>query len=287
MQQIYDKINAHKYLNNDDIAHFISFYSNGKVKVKFLKDVKGEVYYDTISNCIVVDKYYRNKDLKFLVSFSKEKLELERDKHNSTFLVDLYNLYLLQTLFHELHHAEQITKINKGLTFKTKLVKESYNFLMINPKLYTKNHDLYYHEYDATIMALIRTLDVIEKNYKGLNKNSIIEFNRIISAIIYHSYGNSYSNGNESKIYDKFKSPIAYSKFLSRLIHTEYENKILLLCIQNLKEQSKTEYMKLINGFKLSEETMRLLYDIWAEEYSTLNILNEVKQIGKIKVKVK
>jgi len=40
MQQIYDKINAHKYLNNDDIAHFISFYSNGKVKVKPVKTAK-------------------------------------------------------------------------------------------------------------------------------------------------------------------------------------------------------------------------------------------------------
>ena len=158
---------------------------------------------------------------------------------------------------------------------------------MINPRLYTKNHDLYYHEYDATIMALIRTLDAIEKNCKGLNKNSIIEFNRIMGAIIYHSYGNKYSSDDVSKIYDKFTSPISYSRFLSSKFHDEYEKELLLCCIKNLKKEATTEYKKFITGVKISEETIWLLYDIYTKKCSTLNILNEIKQMDKIKVKVK
>ena len=284
MQQIYNKINSHKYLNKKDIIYIIDVCSDSKIKVKFLNDSNSEAYYNSINNSIAINRNFRVENLNYLINFSKDKFELESSKENSNFLVDLYNLYLLQTLFHELHHAKQI---KKPLTFKTKLVKENYNFIMLNPKLYDSNHDLYYNEYDATIMALLKTLNVIEKNCKDLNQNAIIEFNRLMCAIIYHSYGNKYSSDVVSKIYDKFSSPIAYSKFLSNKFHNEYEKQILLCCIENLKKESTTEYRKLINGFSLSEKTIWLLYNIYAKNYETLNILNEVKQINKVRVKVK
>lgn len=222
-----------------------------------------------------------------MINFLDEKLKSELNEENSTFLVDLYNLFLLQNLFHELEHANQIKLINKKLTSRTKLIKENYNFISLDLEMYDKNHDLYYHEYDATIMGLIRTLNVINKNCKNLNQNSIIEYNRIVCNGLYHSYGNKYYSDDVSEIYDKFKSPIAYSKFLSSKFHNAYEKLVLFLCIRNFKKESITEYQKLINGFELSEATNLLLSDICTKKHCTMNILNEVKQMGKIKVKVK
>lgn len=291
MQQIYDKINAHKYLNNEDIAHFISVFSNGEVKTEFSTDDKFDIYYMAISNSVVIDKNFRSQKLNSLINILDENLKAELNEENSTFLTDLYNLFLLQNLFHELEHANQIKLINKKMTFRTNLIKENYKFIELDFEMYNKNHDLYYHEYDATIMALIRTLNIINENCKNLNQKSIIEYNRIVCNGLYHSYGNKYVFDDVSEIYDKFKSPIAYSKFLSSKFHNVYEKLVFFWHIRNFKKESTTEYQKLINGLELSETTNLLLYDICTKKHCTLNLLNEIKQIdkeiGKVKVKVK
>ena len=190
-------------------------------------------------------------------------------------------------MFHELEHAKQYENIKNKLTPKNRIIKESIKFRYINPKLYLENHDLYYYEYDAVIKALIKTLNFIKVNSNNLNYEAITEFNRIITTIIYHSYGNEYIDGEKSKIYSKFQSPICYAKYLSNFYNNSKQKKILTANIKKLKIHSNFEYLKLINGLKLSNETLYLLYYISERKIITKNVLAEVKNRDKKKVKIK
>ena len=293
MEQIYNRINNHEFLSNRDIARFIHINSNGNIRVKFItSDNSSEkAFYDPTIKSVLLDINYKTKSLKYLCEFSKKRLKILSDADKSKFLVDAYNLKLICTLFHELRHAKQMDSMSqksscKYVNAKKELIYLSYIFAALKPKDYKIYHDLYYHEYDAVINSFIRTLNIIDK-CQNLSEDSVIEFNRFISAIIYHSHGNRYPNGNEPLIFDSFKSPIVYSKHLSSSILDLESKKLLLRYVRNLKENSTTEYLKLVNGLKLSDKTLNLLHDTYARIHSTSNLLNEIKIEQKVKIKVK
>ena len=282
MHNIYNKLNSHEYLDYIDFENFISNYSISKINVTFMNIKENFALYDNLTKTIFIDGNYKNKELKFITSYSKRKLEFPKEKE-SNFIVDLYNLDTLTTLLHELRHAKQFKKIKKLNDYrspKLKLIVENYNFMSRMPNLYEKNHDLYYFEYDATINSLMETLNIISK-CENLNKNSIIEYNKIMTSILYHSYGNEYSNDDVSKIYNKFSSPISYSFFLANILKNKKISEDIKVSIKALISKSQTEYLKLLNGCKLSNETMKLLHDVSAGVHETVNILDDIKEINK------
>lgn len=230
---------------------------------------------------IMVNKDIKIKTLEMFKKFLNKNSNSNEDSIDSNTLVDLYNLYLICGLFHELQHFKQEMCLRKPSTFKTKLIKSNKIFICKNPKLYYKNHDLYYNEYDAVIESLVKTFNVIVNKCSGLDKSAIEIFNRIMANVIYHSYGNKYQSENESKNYDNFKSPISYLKYMSWFYDTPKEREILSICIKNLKKESPTEYLKLVNGFKVSEETMNLVKLVSSRKIFTSNILEEIKEIDK------
>ena len=282
MHNIYNKLNSHEYLDYIDFENFISNYSISKINVTFMNIKENFALYDNLTKTIFIDGNYKNKELKFITSYSKRKLEFPKEKE-SNFIVDVYNLDTLTTLLHELRHAKQFKKIKKLNDYrspKLKLIVENYNFMSRMPNLYEKNHDLYYFEYDATINSLMETLNIISK-CENLNKNSIIEYNKIMTSILYHSYGNEYSNDDVSKIYNKFSSPISYSFFLANILKNKKISEDIKVSIKALISKSQTEYLKLLNGCKLSNETMKLLHDVSAGVHETVNILDDIKEINK------
>ena len=276
MQKIYNKLNSHQYLNNNDLEKFISIYSNSKVKTKFLDIGSTVSFYDIRSNTIFLNKKFRKVNLKPLISFTKNYSNISE----KNFLVDLYNLDTITTLLHELRHAQQIKEIKNNTNPIAKLLEENYNFRKSMPKLYEKNHDLYYFEYDAVISSLIEMLKILSK-CKNLNKNSIIEYNRLMSCFIYHSYGNKYKDDGVSNVYDNFTSPISYTIFLSNIIKDKKRKDRLKASIKNILSKSNNEYLKLLSGCKLSYKTINLLYNISIKNYNTYNLLNDIKNIEK------
>ena len=288
MQKIYDKLDNHEYLNTDDFKKIISLYSNDKVKTVFVDEnsaIPVFTAYEIESNSILISKNFKNENLKELTNLSFPYLE----NVDPNFLVDLYNLDTFTTLLHELKHAKQISDIKheNNENLKLKLLIENYNSIKIMPKLYEKNHDLYYFEYDAVISSLIQMLKIINK-CKNLNKTAIIEYNRLMACIVYHSYGNKYQNDDKvSKIYDKFTSPISYSIFLSKTMKNSKEKELLKKCIKVILNESTTEYLKLLYGCDLSYETTLLLYNISMKNYETCNVLEDVKKIDNQKIKIK
>lgn len=288
MIEIYNKINTHKVLNKDDIKRFVFNMSIGKIGVDFVKQNDDDfMCYDSSKQKIIINKNAKCVYFEYIFFFSDIQLKNIDSTVNPFFLVDFYNLNIICDLFHELEHVKQLESISKKLTFKSKLIKDNYVFMSFSRQLYDKNHDLYYFEHDASIKSLIKTLNFIEKHCKNLNKAAILEFNRMMSEVIYHAYGNKLQQDRGSVIYDEFNSPISYTKFLSNCFHNEKERKILLICINNLKKASVTQYMKLLNGFELSDETMNLIFNVSSNNTRTTDILKEIKNIDKQKIKTK
>ena len=280
---IYYKINNHILLDKNDIKKIIYINSRGKIKGEF-RDIKEDVsYYDFPKNSIVVNEKIRNNELKYFMDESHETFKKSSERRH--FIVDLCNLDLLSIIFHELRHYEQASiKSFDSLKPRESIIRECYKFMDYNPKFYNQNHDLYYHEYDALIGAFKDTLSVAER-CNSLNLDSIIEYNRIISYVILHSYGMKYEHDEVSKIYDKFTSPISYFKFILRFPNNPNKKKFLYSCVEYLESQSQTQYLKILNGFDISDDTLSLLYSCANASFKTSNILDEVKKREKTIIK--
>ena len=225
MEQIYKKINNHEYLNNEDIKRIISIESNSKIKALFVDYEAGGKSFHENDSTIRIDKKDNFKTLMCFIDSANLKLRIKNLNNPSSFLVDSYNLYLLFELFHELEHVKQLEKCKKNDDSQNELIKKTYDYGRRSYDIYNKYHDLFYFEYQAVIIPFIKILDLIDNEFTNLDKRSIIEFNKRIAGIIYHSYGNK-SLYEESKIYNKFCSPICYTKFLSKFWSTPDEKKI-------------------------------------------------------------
>lgn len=281
MDQIYNKINNHEYLNNDDIKKIIDIETNGQIGMAFINKTGFWSDFDFSNRCIRIGNKINREILEYLIDFC----EYKDSNSDVSFLVDLHNIHLLSILFHEIEHIKQYENINKHVSFKNKIIKENFkNYMFKNYNLYNKNHDFYYHEYDALIKSFIKTLNVINNKCKNLNQTAIEEFNRIMATSLFHSYGGKYQDEENSNNRKRFCSPICYTKFLSKLWSTPNERKIISICINDLKKNSKTEYQKLINGLPLSNVTLEYIYDISTKCYNTSNLIEDIKK-DKQKVK--
>ena len=159
MKEIYNKLNNHRYLNNDDLFRFIEFYSKGKANA-ILFELE-----NSYAGVNIIDKKFKYKVLRDIFNYSKEKIELIQ-KNEPNLIVDIYNLNSLMCILHELHHYKQLKAIKENTNLcstKLKLVRESLNFASIKPNLYRKYHDFYYFEYDADMTSLIKILNIINK----------------------------------------------------------------------------------------------------------------------------
>lgn len=282
MNEIYNKINNHEYLDKNDISKIIYICSKGKFKTKFSKEYNEYAICDFDNYKVVVDPDIINMTLEYLKNWCEECIELN-DSKNPNFLVDLYNIYLLWILTHELVHIKQVENMDKKPNIRTKIIKENYNFFIIDEGLYSKNHDFYYHEFNATIVALIKVLNVVQNKCTNLNNNSIIIYNRIIADLLYSSYGIE-KTINDETYYDNI-SPISYTKYLSKRYYNLLKQMKLYFYIKRLEKYSDTEYKRFVNGLDIKEDIIKLLYDVSYGNYYTDNILEEIKNISKTKVK--
>ena len=277
--EIYNKINNHIMLDNNDIKKIIYNNSRGKVKCIFDDTYGVTAYYAITYNCIVIDKKLRSIVFKDYLDISYDAFKMSKERRH--FIIDLYNLQVLTRIFHELRHYEHISRIKFGsLTPRDFIIRECYKFVKDhNSNFYDQYHDLYYHEYDAIISMYEDTLSIIEK-CNGLTHDSIVEYNKITAKMILHSHGVKYKY-DTSKIYDKFTSPISFFKFILRFPNDPKKKKLLCSCVDYLNKQSQSEYLKLLNGVDISNDTLSLLLSFANGSLKTTNIFDELSKKEK------
>lgn len=279
IDKIYNKINNHIYLTDKDIKFIVYYFTKGKVSTKIIDKTDIKLSYVHRLKQIEVLKNYRIDQLKYLIEYSRVSLKKYNESKKSNFLVDLYNLYTLCMVLHEIEHYNQDEIISlKRNDAHSILLRFSSRSILKNYNNYLKDHDLYYHEYNAVINALLETFEIIEK-CDDLNKNAVIMFNAMVSGLLYHSYGNPYRDDNVSSIYDSFNSPVEYTIYLSKKYNEEINSELL----NTIEAYDLKEYDKLLNGLKLSDESINLLEDVYYERIKTTNVLKMIKRIDKNK----
>ena len=284
MNYIIEKINSHQFLDCNDISKIVYLISNGKVKASFSEYVNGACY-DVATKNIQFNNKIEKKEKQICLKSCEIKIEEKNVKN--TFLVDLYNIRILHIIFHELEHYLQYNPVLNSS--KNKLFAQNIKHFNQSCRIYDSYHSLYYIEYNADINAFKKTLNFIKRYCSDLDKNSIVKYNNIYACYIGYGYGNKYIRDGKyiSKINDRklFHSPIGFYNFLSKLLDNKQEQIKVKNNIKNLKLYSINEYIKLLNGFKLSKGTMQYIDDVSVGKKKTTNLLEDIKNKKYIKQK--
>ena len=285
MIKAYEKIRAHKFLNYNDIAEIVDLISNGKVKAIFNANNNAFMAYSELNHAIEIEKNFKKKLLNYSVYFTKKTINSIDLMYSSHFLSDYYNLYIIGLIFHELRHYIQCRN-NEIKTNKLVLIKESFIHMSKNYKLYWKNHDIYYLEYDASITSFCQTIKLINTNFDNLNQDAIFEFNREKAGVVCRSYGKKglSLNVEETKIYDKFDSPICHLKYLSILFDDKKSKKRVFQAIDNLEKESTDQYLRFINGFSVSNNILDFVQDVYFGEIQSKDLIGDIKKLVKQKI---
>ena len=105
MQAIYNKLNSHIFLNNDDLNKFISIHSNNTINTKFIDMQDNVACYDIIRNIILINKKFKEKILNRKIFKDKE----------SNYIIDLYNLKSLEYLSNYQNRYNSLKELSKPI----------------------------------------------------------------------------------------------------------------------------------------------------------------------------
>ena len=289
---IYNRINEHKMINNEDIKNII----NNRLKEINLSTKENHVIfsdeknlyfrYITFENNIYVANNYKKLTLLPILESDLVKVVKKRGKKN-TFLTDIYNLELLICPYHEVRHAEQYhILIDKEKNYNT-LIKKSLSFTGKSLKFYQNNHPKFLSEHDAELSSMMLVLEKIEKGNLNVCTKSICFFNMNIAYFILRSRGYELDINTPIKT-SIFKSPLHMLYAYNKSLYLKKEIDVLELentnkCITEIRNNNKTEYDRIISGDNLSDETINELFLIEKGIIKTENIFKyfENKELDK------
>lgn len=279
---IYDRINEHKMMNNDDLKNIINYRLKKlnlyKKKINVIFSNEKDLYfkYHELMNEIIVSNNYKKLTLKPIIEDECIKVVKKKELCKNTFLNDFYNLQLLICPFHEVRHAEQYHKmLDKKFDYNI-LINKSWNYVDNNRTFYYSNHPRFLIEHDANLNAKMIILNDIEEGNLNVCLNSIYLFN------IYTAYFLLRSRGfviKDKKLQRKsiFKSPLHLLYFYNKSLYLkkeidEDEFNSINHSIKKIRMNNKTEYDRIISGDSLSDETINDLYLIASGKMKTENI---------------
>lgn len=268
------KLNKHKKFDKNDIKLFCADQINYLQVNDFVKSLEFDYLdYGTSVYCkkiktIIFDENFDNY----------YKCRLRYNGLTNKLLCnynDLYNLIVINIVYHELWHAKQnkILEENPNSDYSTLI-----NFLdKLCNNLYVKYHDRLYIEYDAIINSFILTFEFINNN--EFNKKALYILNTHFSNQILSSYG-IYDN-EETKIYN---SPINFiNYFLNKNNINIQELNVLKTCINNYQQLMSNNINDLFNGLEVDKDLIDYIKFIRDGSLKSLNIIDDIKKYYKSK----
>lgn len=285
----YKRINDHKMINKDDIRNLI----NKRLKDLNLKE--GNVYFKSNKNLYfmyssIEHNFYVSDNYKLLTLrpiITDKLVKVVKKKNDNNFLIDAYNLEILNSPYHEVRHAEQhFNLINSSEDYNV-LINKSLSYMLYDLKFYDLNHPRFLSEHDCNINAMMLILKDIENSKLNVCDDAIYFYNTNIAYYLLRSRGFDMKN-NELIRKSIFESPLhmlyLYNKILynSEEINREELNNVNE-CIYKIRKNNKTEYDRIISGDNLSDETINELFLIANGKIKVKNIFKnfEEKELDK------
>ncbi len=179
---------------------------------------------------------------------------------------DIFNIEIIQLIFHELWHAKQTEKIYYSTNFEEcVLLIVSYMYQSKSDTLYDMYHSHFYHEYDANFNSIRLTCDYLKN--KKFNKKVLFLINRINAADLLTSYS-----------LKKYPSPIDFFTFLKKNdfnLTAEEKEPVDMLKKVLVKPDSAFECLK--KGYSIQGDVLETLQNIKEGKIETTNIMSELK----------
>lgn len=276
-----EKLENHKRFELSDIQEFIQ----EQVKVLDLKEFVNNIEEESVfcgiasygmddktisvSNNFKADfKYYKKK------CFESNLLQIISCNNN-----DLYNLYIINTVFHEIWHARQNKELNENRNSSYSHLNDiSFKIMLLSGSTYHKYHDRYFIEFDAIINSIKLTLNFVERF--NFQENALLVLNKLFAKEILNCYKKTDYIENE-----EYGSPILTLEFLIKYL--SFTNKFPGLEVNMIIEMYKNEYgsdddlSNLMNGIQISERMLEVLSNIKKGDIRTTNILQALSSEKK------
>ena len=269
-----DKIASHKQLEFEDIKQFFA----DQVKVLGLQEYATNIEQNTVmfgsASCnlngkkVVLDEENLKKGI---ISIKKEYQIGLLGKFRYNFN-DLYNISIIETIFHELWHFKQYEELDKDLNHNyCILIKSANEFMRRSGSTYRFFHERYYQEYNAIINSIILTLQFL-KPFK-LNEYSLYIMNKLYATFLLRGYGYD----KERNLRPEYESPVDFLGFLSEYLRLGENDKNEEL--DNLLKNYKildNDVDNLFLGHPVSDEIIEKLQKIQDGQIYATNIITEI-----------
>ena len=289
MENVLNKINNHKLLNEIDIIKFFK-YEKKELKLddkalkslKFCNNKKLEyMWYSPLYKSVCVTNKYKNLCIEDYLS------QLEESNETGDYItgIDFYNLSLLHSIMHEIYHAYQYKNfLDNDLVFTA-----SIDLMNSNPNLYYKHWGSFFIEYTANVFAMNELLMLIDKKYiNNIDFKTLSLLNSWLAYFILEGYGIS----NEEHFFFKYKnfdSPLDFINLNINKIENMSKKELnkLKSLIETLKLEGNTSSNldNLLMGNTLDTQTILYLIKVFRGKIKTDNLLKGISVIDKNKEK--
>ena len=270
-----DKLKNHKKFKLEDIKEFVIEQVEILNLNQYVNDVKnddiflGIMAYSNEKKLMSINNDY-DVDYK---EFKKYCFKLNFFSTIACNNNDLYNLYLINTIFHEIWHAKQNQQmITNMYSSYSQLINISQELMLRSGTTYHSNHDIYFHESDAIINSVRLTLEFI-KGFEFQEKALII-LNQSFATQILGCYAKPYSEENE-----EYGFPVLSLKFLLRYLHINNEISNLIMKVNSYESEYKytNDFDNLMVCNKISKELLDRLNNIKKGNIRTIDIFETLK----------
>lgn len=268
-----NKLNSHKKFNNYDIKLFCIDQTNNLELNDYIKSLEFDhLNYGTSIYCkkiksIIFDTNFEN--------YYKYRLKYN-GFYNKIFCNynDLFNLFVINIIYHELWHAKQEQIISNETNSNYSTLINFSDKLCDKRELYIKYHDRLFIEYDAIINSIILTFDYI--NNLNFNDKSLNILNTHFSGQILSSYG------YYSKDTKKYNSPISFLQFfLDNDIFNKKELEKIKISIDEYQHLVKNNINDLVNGISINKNLIEYIKNIRNGNFKSNNIIEDIKTYYK------
>ncbi len=284
-----DKLINHKKLSMDDMKELVKEQVKLQSLEQYIDDVEFSKVFMGIACYADRDKkiYIREKLNKiFRGSMCIESNILSLMTCNSA---DLYNMNVINTLFHEMWHARQKMQLDlNSQSSYSKLIDTSIKLMRMSGTTYRGYHNQYFHESDAVINSGLMTLNFL-KDF-SIQEKALIEYNRYLAKEIITCYAlEQYISFNFNKMqteYDKemleFGSPMQTMDYLiGHLLDSGLDinqNKESYLALETYIKENKSEdnITNLMYSNDLPVNTLKMINDIRNGKIKTTNLFETI-----------
>ena len=268
-----DKLRSHKKLEIDDMKELINDQVEALNLQQYLDDVE-------IGNLLFSIAGYNDETKKIYISHDYKK-KLKRtlwECFKSDFLAliqcndnDLYNLYILRILFHEIWHAKQFMETDMNTeSLYSKMLSVSFELSDKSGTTYHSLHNKYFHESDAVINSSLMIFKFIREY--SLEEKALALYNKIVALEILNCYMKTdyETYGKETNIYT---SPTLSMKWIiNYLSHCSDTESLQVVDSYRNEYQSDDDIDNLLSSNHVSDDTINMLIAIKKGKIKTTNL---------------